>query len=69
LLELGRKTSDPNERLKIYKEAQRIIYEESPVIPIDYYVNIDAIRKGIKNYKGHVNEYCYFLEKIYREKR
>lgn len=32
LLEEGRSTADPDERLAIYKEAQEIIIEESPVV-------------------------------------
>ncbi|MBC7332511.1 MAG: ABC transporter substrate-binding protein [Synergistetes bacterium] len=64
LLEEGRRSFDLSKRLTIYKEAQRIIYEESPVICIDYYTNIDAVRKGIKNYHGHISEYSFNLEEI-----
>jgi len=66
LLEEARATFDFKKRFELYGKVQKIIYEESPVIVLNYYMNIDAVREGVKNYEGHINEFCYHLEKIYK---
>jgi len=66
LLEEARETFDIDKRMELYSKVQKIIYEESPVIVLDYYMNVDAVQKDVKNYKGHINEYCYYLERIYK---
>lgn len=66
LLEKARETFDFDKRLEMYKKVQEIIYKESPVIVLDYYMNIDAVRKNVKGYEGHINEFCYHLERVYK---
>jgi len=48
LIELGAKTVDPNERLKIYKEAQEIIMKEAPHIFLYHEVLITGTRSYVK---------------------
>jgi peptide/nickel transport system substrate-binding protein len=41
LISRGNKTTDPEKRLALYKEAQAIVYDDLPLIPVSYYgVNI-----------------------------
>ncbi|SDN43672.1 peptide/nickel transport system substrate-binding protein [Desulfonauticus submarinus] len=64
LLEQARTDFNFKNRLNMYRKVQNIIYNESPVIFIDYYVNIDAIRSNISDYNGHITEFSYELNRI-----
>lgn len=50
-IEEGRKVSNPEERKKLYKEAQIIISEELPIIPLFYKNDNIGVSKKVKNFK------------------
>lgn len=43
--------ADPKERTKLYEQAQVIVKEEAPWIPIAHSVRFDPVRKEVKGYK------------------
>ncbi len=51
LLKKGRKVVDREERKAIYREIQAILADEIPMIPLLYWVNIDAASERLKNFK------------------
>lgn len=51
LLELGQRTFARDERIKIYHEIQRIIYDELPMLYVYYYVNVNAAPKNLENWR------------------
>ncbi len=55
LLDRGRITSNMNERIRIYREAQRIIVQEAPMVFIFHEKRTYAHRKGITGFKPHVS--------------
>lgn len=48
LLDAARKTVDPKKRTELYVKAQKLIYDEVPVIPTVYPVNMTAINKRVQ---------------------
>ena len=57
LIEKGRTTTDPDERVKIYKDLEAILYDESPNDPL-YYGNINAgASKKVENFILDPNGY------------
>ncbi len=67
LLKRGRATFNTSERKKIYDELQQIIVDEVPVAYLNYYVNIDAVRSGVHDYRMHPIEHSFHLETVYIE--
>ena len=55
LLERGFRTTDHEERVKIYADVQKIVAEDVPIIPMYEGVLINAVRDDIKGYKLHPN--------------
>ncbi len=45
LIDTARKTVDPKKRTELYIKAQKLVYDEVPVIPTVYPVNITALNK------------------------
>ena len=55
LVELGRTSTEPSERLKAYSEAQTILEEESPLIPLYYKNENMGLNKRITNFEAMPN--------------
>ncbi len=53
LLEAGRKATDANERLAIYKEAQTLIMADYVHVPLWYTNRIQSVRKNVKGFEYH----------------
>ena len=53
LLEEGRKTMNLDMQKKIYSEAQKIVAEDLPCVPLWYPSHIAAIRKNVEGYRLH----------------
>lgn len=51
LLDAGKLTFDREERTRIYRQVQRIYYEDVPMIYLYYYVNVDVYPADLQNYK------------------
>jgi peptide/nickel transport system substrate-binding protein len=51
LIGLGERTADPDERQKIYSEAQGIIYEEAPAVFLVLPEEIEAASARIQNWE------------------
>jgi len=64
LLEKGRSTFDEAERVRLYREAQRLILADSPAIWLNHYVNIIAVDKRYRGYRPHPSENRYNLQNI-----
>ncbi|WP_292348916.1 MULTISPECIES: ABC transporter substrate-binding protein [unclassified Methanoregula] len=60
----ARTIDDPAARKAMYDEVQSIVYDESPVLYLNYYVNLDISNDKIKGYDSHPNEYSYHLENV-----
>jgi dipeptide transport system substrate-binding protein len=50
LLDAARKTVDPKKRTELYVKAQKLIYDEVPVIPTVYPVNMTALNKRVQGW-------------------
>ncbi len=64
LLLEGRKVFKQVERKSIYDQVQAILMEEVPMIFLNYYVNVDAVVKGVEGYTMHPTESSYHLETV-----
>jgi peptide/nickel transport system substrate-binding protein len=64
LIENARTTDDVAARKAMYDEVQAIVYDESPVLYLNYYVNLDISNDKIAGYDSHPNEYSYHLENV-----
>ncbi len=51
LLDRGQRVADREERIKIYHEVQRIVYDELPMIYVYYYVNVNVAPKNLENWR------------------
>ena len=63
LLDLGRFTSDQDERLAYYYEAQEIIHDEVPWVFLQTRENVTGIRNSVKGFEHHPTG-SYFLENV-----
>ncbi|HET7134677.1 MAG TPA: ABC transporter substrate-binding protein, partial [Casimicrobiaceae bacterium] len=48
------------ERAKLYEQAQVIVHDEAPWIPIAHSVRFDPVRKEVKGYKMDATAHHYF---------
>ncbi|MFD1037529.1 ABC transporter substrate-binding protein [Virgibacillus byunsanensis] len=53
LFDRARVLTDQNERAELYKEAQRLISEDSPMVTLVHSTPVLAARKEVENYKPH----------------
>jgi peptide/nickel transport system substrate-binding protein len=67
LIDNGRVTMDTKERKRIYDEVQKLVFEDAPIVYLNYYVNIDAVDSSVHGYQMHPNEYSFHLENVYIE--
>ena len=50
LLDAANKTTDSGKRTALYTQAQRLVYDEVPVIPLVYPVVMTALNKRVSGY-------------------
>ena len=62
LLAEGRSTADPEERLGIYEEINRIIVDEAPYIYLYNPLEINAYRPVVQNYHARPDQAIRFVE-------
>lgn len=60
LLDLGRKTIDEQERIKIYKEAQKLIVEDAADVQLYFPGRIVGMQKNIEGFTVHPASYHRF---------
>ncbi|TNF45971.1 ABC transporter substrate-binding protein [bacterium] len=53
LMQMGKQTIDQAKRAEIYKEAQQLMYDEIPVIPVAHSTVIWPMRNNVMNFKLH----------------
>jgi peptide/nickel transport system substrate-binding protein len=53
LLREARTNTDPDERLPLYEEAQRLIMADLPVLPVDHEAQIVVMRSNIEGFVPH----------------
>ncbi|MEK7867561.1 MAG: ABC transporter substrate-binding protein [Planctomycetota bacterium] len=53
LVERAQIVTDEGERARLYREAQVVIHEECPMVPLLYMPEACALRKAVKGYKLH----------------
>ena len=54
LIRQAAQTGHPSERLQIFARAEAILLEESPIIPLYFYVNAYLIRPEVKNWHANL---------------
>lgn len=59
LLERAATTVDPQERLRILAEAERLMLAEHPVTPIYYYVTKRLVSPRVGNFRGNIMDHHY----------
>jgi len=62
LLEEARKTTDDDERLELYKEAQQIIIDEAPIIPIYHSVLLAGLRDNVKGFFQYPSSFPFLRD-------
>jgi ABC-type transport system substrate-binding protein len=67
LLDKGRETFDRDHRVAYYREAQEIIHEDIPWVPLFHQLPIVAYRKNIENLYVSSNNYIVFKHVIKHE--
>jgi peptide/nickel transport system substrate-binding protein len=70
LLDDGRTTLDRSKRAEIYKQAQRILWDEQPMIVYFNAPQISTVRKALQNYPQTYNAYwgARDFDKIWKQK-
>jgi len=53
LMQMGKQTIDQAKRAEIYREAQQLMYDEVPVVPVAHSTVIWPMRNNIMNFKLH----------------
>ncbi|NLD71852.1 MAG: peptide ABC transporter substrate-binding protein [Chloroflexi bacterium] len=67
LLEAARVEQDPEERTRLYREAERIIVEESPWIPLTHGVRISLVKPYVQGF-GSTSAIFPWLAQVYVER-
>lgn len=68
LVVAGRRTTDAQQRAKIYSEIQKIIYEDAPILPLYQQQDISASRADRIQYEPAIDETIYLdLIKVVRK--
>lgn len=62
LVEKASTTLDPEERLKILQEAEKIIIEDAPIVPIYHYNNVYLLAPFVKGYDPNALNVVYLKE-------
>jgi len=58
-------TMDEKKRKELYDQVQEIIEQDAPVAFLSYYVQIDAHKKSLQNYRIHPTEANVLTEQLY----
>ncbi|GAB3058877.1 glutathione ABC transporter substrate-binding protein [Salinicoccus sesuvii] len=66
LLDAARSETDMDERLALYGDAQQILLDESPIIPIYHPSLLTGLREDIEGYGQHPASF-HFLKDVHRE--
>jgi peptide/nickel transport system substrate-binding protein len=64
LLDQALDTTDEKKRQELYEQVQEIIEQDAPVAFLNYYVQIDAHKKSLQNYRIHPTETHVITEKL-----
>lgn len=64
LIEEAQRTMDPERRMQLLYEVQEIIVDESPVIFLSHYSNVDGLKTSIQGYKTHPLDFDFHLEEV-----
>jgi len=56
---------DEKKRKELYDQVQEIIEQDAPVAFLSYYVQIDAHKKSLQNYRIHPTEANVLTEQLY----
>ncbi len=67
ILEKAESSTDMEKRRELYKDAQEIIVQDSPVAFLNHYVNVDVTGSHVNGYKMHPLENTFGLEHVYFE--
>jgi oligopeptide transport system substrate-binding protein len=59
LLALAAQENDLDRRAQYMHEAEKIILEEVPVIPVYFYVTKRLVKPWVGNYRPHIQDYVY----------
>lgn len=62
LLEKARKTTDEEERLDFYEEAQQIIIDEAPIVPVYHSVLLAGLRDEVQGFYQYPSSFPYLQE-------
>ncbi|WP_100372560.1 glutathione ABC transporter substrate-binding protein [Bacillus sp. FJAT-45037] len=62
LLTLGRQEGDEEKRLQYYKEAQEIIVEEAPLVPLYHVEHLAGIRDNVEGFTIHPSSLYYMRD-------
>ncbi len=63
-LEQARKEMDENKREKLYKEVQKIIYEDAVLILYTYDVEVVVVNDRVKGFKAHPSVWAMDLTNV-----
>jgi oligopeptide transport system substrate-binding protein len=66
LIRLAAQTADQNQRFAYFQEAEAILVEEAPIIPIYTYVRNRLVHPAIKNWHSNILD-DYFYKHVYLE--
>jgi peptide/nickel transport system substrate-binding protein len=62
LLEQARQTTDENERLELYEEAQQIIIDEAPIVPIYHSVLLAGLRDEVNGFYQYPSSFPFLRD-------
>lgn len=64
LLLEGQAEFDQAKRKTLYDQVQALLMQDAPMVYLNYYVNVDAVAKGVQGYRMHPTESSYHLETV-----
>jgi len=62
LLEEARKTTDEDERLELYTEAQQIIIDEAPIVPVYHSVLLAGLRDNVHDFFQYPSSFPFLRD-------
>lgn len=68
-LELGRTTSDEDQRMEYYYNVQKQIHEDCPELFVFYYNKINGVSDNVEDYVIYPNDVTFLTENIYLKNR
>jgi len=56
LIDQAKSAANPEQRMAILREAEEILLEDMPIVPIYFYVSINMVRPHVKGFHANIQD-------------